>query len=379
MLAIRDRIFGRVAPISERGREFRATGHPHIVLIEGTARFVDNHTLDVDGRRISARHVLIAVGARPAVPPIAGLTETGFHTSDTIMRLDALPERLGVIGGGYIAAEMSHVFASFGTNVSIFNRSERLLRSLDREISERFTDLLRRRIDLHLGCLPTHVERTSTGILIHVPGRQIEVDELLVATGRVPNSDLLDTGRAGLELRSGGTIKVDAYMQSSTDGVWAIGDVANQWQLKHVANAEARVALWNIAHPDRLRSIDYKAVPAAVFSSPQVATLGMTEQAARQLQPDVAVGRCEYAGTAYGWALEDTTSFAKVIIDSKTGLIIGAHILGPQAATLIQPLVQAMQFEQKADQLARGQYWTHPAPPEVVENALLDALRQIHG
>jgi mycothione reductase len=159
--------------------------------------------------------------------------------------------------------------------------------------------------------------------------------------------------------------------------VWAIGDIANDYQLKHVANAEAAVAFWNIAHPDEPREIDYKAVPAAVFSWPQVAAVGLTTQAARAARLDVVVGRRDYAGVAYGWALVDETSFAKVLVDRTSGLVVGAHIIGPQASTLIQPLVQAIQFDQTAADVARGQYWIHPALTEVVENALLDALAQI--
>jgi mycothione reductase len=166
-------------------------------------------------------------------------------------------------------------------------------------------------------------------------------------------------------------------MRTSAAGVWAIGDIANDWHLKHVANEEAKVAFWNIAHPDQQRSINYKAVPSAVFSAPQVAWVGLTEQGAAALGRDVAIGRRDYADTAYGWALADETSFAKVLVDRASRLIVGAHIIGPQASILIQPLVQAMQFDQTADELAYGQYWIHPAMGEVVEQALIDALARI--
>ena len=166
-------------------------------------------------------------------------------------------------------------------------------------------------------------------------------------------------------------------MRTSVPGVWAVGDIANDFQLKHVANHEAAVAFWNIAHPDELRHVDYHAVPAAVFSNPQVATVGLTEEQARARGRDYVVGRRDYSGTAYGWALVDETSFAKVLVDRETGLIIGAHIIGPQAATLIQPVVQAMHFGQTAAEVADGPYWIHPALTEVVENALLEAVEQL--
>ena len=376
-VAIRDRVFGRIDPISVDGREYRANGSPDITLIEATARFVGPKLLDVEDRTITADHILIAAGTRPTIPPITGLVETGFHTSDSIMRLDRLPGRLGIIGGGFISAEMGHVFEAYGSKVSIFTRSQTMLRMEDVEISERFTELFSKRVDLYPCQLPSRVERRPSGIVIHCHDHEVEVDELLVATGREPNSDLLDAERGGLELRHRGSIRVDEHMQTCVEGVWAIGDIANDWHLKHVANEEAKVAFWNIAHPDDLHSIDYSAVPAAVFSSPQIATVGLSERAARAAERDFVVGRRDYGDTAYGWALVDETSFAKVLVDRGSGLIIGGHIIGPQASTLIQPIVQAMQFGQTADELANGQYWIHPALTEVVENALIDALDQI--
>ena len=344
--AIRDRVFGRIDPIAAGGRQYRLSGTPNVTLIEGTARFVGDKVLDVDGRRISGAQVLVAAGSRPVIPPIPGLVETGFHTSDSIMRLDALPERLGIIGGGYIAAEMGHVFSALGSQVSMFIRGERLLREQDDDISTRFTEVFGQRIDLHLSHMPSRIDRRDGRSSIHCAGEVIEVDELLVATGREPNSDLLEVEAGGLACHHHGTLVVDQHMRTPVEGVWAIGDIANEFQLKHVANAEAPVAFWNIGHPDDLRSIDYRAVPAAVFSNPQIAAVGLTERAALAAGNDIVVGRRDYAGTAYGWALEDITSFCKVILDRASGLVVGAHIMGPQAASLIQPLIQAIQFDQ---------------------------------
>lgn len=378
--ALRDRVFGRIDSISAGGRDYRATGSPNVTLLEGTARFAGDKLLEVDmnegspQRKITAPHVLLAAGARPVVPPVPGLVETGFHTSDTIMRLPDLPKRLGIIGGGFIAVEMGHVFSALGSEVTMINRSMSLLRGFDKDITERFTELFSKRVDLRLGHVPTKVERTAEGIVITNGGEQIVVDELLVATGREPNSDLLDVKSGGLECHDHGTIVVDDTMATDVEGVWAIGDIANSYQLKHLANAEAVVAFWNIAHPDQIRHQSYKAVPGAVFSNPQVASVGLTEQDAEAQGIPFTVGMRDYAGTAYGWAIVDETSFAKVLVSSETGLILGAHILGPQAATLIQPLIQAMEFDQPARELAHAVFYIHPALTEVVENALIDAL-----
>jgi mycothione reductase len=372
--AIRDRVFGQIDPIALSGREYRANGTPNVTLIEGTADFVDEHTLDVEGRRITAPNILLAAGARPVVPPIPGLMETGFHTSDSIMRLAELPKRLGIIGGGFIAVEMGHVFSGLGSHVTIFNRSNILLREFDRDVSERFTEVFGQRVDLMLGHVPTKVERVADGIKITCAIGESVVDELLVATGREPNSDLLNVDVAGIECHHHGTVAVDDTMATNVPGIWAIGDLANNYQLKHLANAEAAVAFWNIAHPDDLRHQSYKAVPSAVFSNPQVATVGLTEQEAERKGRSFRVGRRDYSGTAYGWAMGDDTGFAKVLVDDETGLIIGAHVIGPQASSIIQPLIQAMQFDQRADDVAREVFYIHPALTEVIENALLDAL-----
>ncbi|MAL82679.1 MAG: mycothione reductase [Acidimicrobiaceae bacterium] len=380
-LAIRDRVFGRIDPISESGRGYRAERCENVTLIEGTGQFVRSeidgmHAVDVDGRRITAPNVLVAVGSRPSLPPIAGLQECGFHTSDSIMRLDTFPSRLGIIGGGYIAAEMGHVFSGLGSEVTLFNRSATMLSRHDSDIATTFTEEFRRRVSLQLGHLPSKVERTSQGIEMHCDGNIIIVDELLLATGREPNSDLLNCDLVGLETSSRGIVTVDSQMRTSVPGIWAIGDVANEHQLKHVANAEVDVAFWNMAHADDQQVVTQRHVPAAVFSYPQVASVGLTEQAASAENRDVVIGRRDYAGTAYGWALGDGPGFAKVIVDRASDEILGAHIIGPQAATLIQPLVQAMQFSQTATQVARDVYYIHPALTEVIENALLDAIGQ---
>ncbi len=371
---IRDRVFGRIDSISAGGQEYRATGSPNIELIRGTATFVDPKTFDVDGRRITAPNILLAAGARPVAPPIPGLDKVAYQTSDSIMRLESLPKRLGILGGGFIAVELGHVFSSYGSEVTIFNRSGALLRKQDTEISERFTDLFGRRVDLELNATLSEVRPSEGGAIVTSDGKDHEFDELLVATGRRPNSDLLATDAAGLKLTDDGRVLTDASMRTSVDGIWATGDLTNSFQLKHLANAETKVAFWNIANPEDQRQTDYATVPHAVFSNPQVASVGLTEQEATASGLDYVVGRRDYGGTAYGWALEDTESFAKVLIDRHTKKLLGGHIIGPQAATLIQPIIQAMHFGQSADKLAQDVFYIHPALTEVVENALLDGL-----
>ena len=186
----------------------------------------------------------------------------------------------------------------------------------------------------------------------------------------VIRADWVWTGLEDGAIRDG-MVVVDAHQRTSVPHIWALGDVCNEYQLKHVANHEERVVAHNLAHPDDLVESDHRFVPAAVFTHPQVAYVGLTEAQAREQGHDVTVKVQDYGSTAYGWAMEDTTGICKLVADRSTGLLLGAHLLGEQASVLIQPLIQAMHFGQPARGLARGQYWIHPALAEVVENALL--------
>jgi mycothione reductase len=315
--------------------------------------------------------VVLATGSRATVP--APVLESGvpFHTSDTIMRLDELPERMVILGGGYIAAEFAHVFSSFGTEVTVVARTG-LLRGLDRQVVSRFTDIVRDRWNLRTGIAVTDAREDAAGVTVEFSdGTSASGDVLLVATGRIPNGDRLNLATGGVAAYPNGRIKVDGYQRTSAPGVWALGDASSAYLLKHVANHEMRTVAHNLAHPDDLVASDHRFVPAAVFTHPQLAYVGLTEEqaVARGLPYVTAVQ--EYGSTAFGWAMEDTTSVCKLIADTATGQLVGAHIMGEQASTLIQPLIQAMSFGLPTRELARGQYWIHPALPEVVENALL--------
>lgn len=372
--AIRDRVFGRIDPISEGGLDYRKS-LDNVTVFEAKAEFIGNKQLKLsDGTQIEANKILIGTGARPFVPPIEGLAESRYHTSDTVMRLEQLPKTMALIGGGFIAAEMGHVFSSYGTKVTLFNRGDRLLKAQDPDISSAFAAEFGKRVELRLGTLPTKVADSGEKVeLTFADGTTETFDELLVAVGRTPNTDNLGLENTDIEVADK-IIVVDSEMRTSVEGVFAVGDAANKFQLKHVANAEAKVAFHNIANDTQTKQVSYKGVPGAVFSNPQVASVGLNETQATESGVNFVVGRTDYGGTAYGWALEDESSFCKVLVDTDSGLVLGAHLIGPQAATLIQPVVQAISLDLSAEQLARGSYYIHPALTEVVENAVLDAL-----
>jgi mycothione reductase len=251
-------------------------------------------------------------------------------------------------------------------------RSSRLVRHLDSEISDRFTSIVAGKWDLRLGVDVAKVSGADGDVrLDFADGTFVEGDVLLVATGRTPNTDRLGLAAAGVEVKADGRVVVDCYGQTNVEGIWTLGDVSSDYQLKHVANHEARVVAHNLEHPNDLREFDHRFVPSAIFTDPQIASVGNTEDELRAAgHPYVAVTQ-DYGSTAYGWAMEDTTGVCKLIADPKTKLLLGAHLMGYQASNLIQPLIQGMSFGQRVPELARGQYWIHPALMEVVENALL--------
>ena len=374
--SIRDRIFGRIDPIAEGGRAYRE-GLPNVTVYAGTGRFVGPKQVAIGDEVITADRIVIAAGGRPTVPPAPGLADCGYHTSDTIMRLDDLPKRLLVIGAGYIAAELGGVMGAFGSKVTFLLRGDTFLRREDHEISSRFTAAYARRFDVRMHTRLLGARRDGGEVVISMAGAEgdsfeLRGDELLVATGRRPNTDQLDMEAGGIAVDNRGFVITDPQLRTNVEGVWALGDITNPVQLKHVANHEARVVRHNLTNPDNPATVDHRFIPHAVFGYPQIASVGLTEQECRRQDIPYVSHVQPYAAAAYGWAMEDTDSVAKVIAHAETRRLLGAHIIGPQAPTLIQQLIQGMHFDLTVDQMAGGQYYIHPALPEVVEQALLE-------
>ncbi len=369
--AIRNRIFGRIDPIAAAGLEYRHS-LANVTVYEHSARFTGKRTVELAGQEVTAERIVVAAGARTVVPDVPGLAGTPFRTSDDVMRLDDLPERLVILGGGFIAAEMAHVFDGLGSRVSIVHRGDMLLRGADEDVRRCLTDTYVDRMDVHLGTTITELDHDGTYEILLSDGSTLRADQLLVATGRRPNGDLLEVDRAGIAVDERGYVTTDSHLRTTAEGVWALGDVTNPRQLKHTANAEARIVAHNLTDPDDLRSVDRRFTPHAVFGHPQIGSVGYTEQQLVDAGRPYLVATRHYADTAYGWAMEDTTGFAKVLADPDTRLLLGAHIVGPQAPTLIQQLIQGIAIGLTVDRMAHDQLYIHPAMPELVEQALLD-------
>src|SRR5258708_21791732 len=306
--AIRDRVFGRIDPVHDKAVAYRRKSG--IDVISGEARFAGPKQIKVGDDEISADRFVLATGSRPLVPDVPGLAAVRYFTSDTVMRLDALPKSMVVLGGGYIAAEMSHIFGALGTKVTIIARGKHLLSQHDVDVRTRFTELYQGQFDVRLDARVQRVSAIRRGIRVELTtpaGPQAaEGEVLLVATGRTPNSDRLDVAAAGLEVDEHGHVRTDDTYATNVPGIWALGDLANHFQLKHMANAEARLVRHNLLHPDDLRKLPFSVVPSAVFADPQVASVGMTEQAIRERGQAYVATTPPYSAAASGWAPEDT-------------------------------------------------------------------------
>ena len=367
---IQERIFGRIDPIAEAGLQYRKSLE-NVTVYRDKANFLSDKTLDISGNEVTADQIVISAGANPVVPEFKGLSDTPFHTSDSIMRITSLPKRLVIIGGGFIAIEMAHIFGAFGSEVIIILRGEEFLSEADCSIRERITEIYSDRFTVYFSEEIEHVSYNEEFVIELKKGGTLAADQLLIATGRAPNTEFLDPQKGGIECDNDGYVLTDEYLRTSSEGVWALGDVTNPLQLKHTANAEARVVAHNLLNSDNLIKIDRSVIPKAVFGNPQIATVGFTEDELLQKNIPYSKSIRSYSDTAFGWAMEDEQGFVKLLTDPSSQLLLGAHIIGYQASILIQQLVTAMSVSITVEELAKNQLYIHPALTEVVEQALL--------
>jgi dihydrolipoamide dehydrogenase len=348
-----------------------------LTWFKNVAEFTSDYTLKTGDQTVRADKIFIVSGARPAIPPLKGIEDINYLTSDTVLNLKTLPKSMVIIGGGYIATEYGHFFSSLGTTVTIVQRNPRMLPEEDPEVSELLTEEMSKRMRI----LTNHeaVEAKQNGDLKTVVAKSVVDDEvrelsaeaLLVAAGRVPNSDLLKPEKTGVELDKRGYIKVNEYLETRKKNIFAFGDAIGKQMFKHVANYEAQVAWHNSMHDHKVKA-DYTAAPHAVFTNPQVASVGMKQAEAERAGYKILVGKAYYKDTAQGAAMAEPKGFVKVIVERKSGQILGAHIIGPFASMLIQEVINAMSTSDRSFlPIIRGMH-IHPAMNEVVLNAFGD-------
>ena len=361
----------RIAPHDSPER-FRGLG---VDVIEGDARFTGERTIAVGTRTMTARHVVIATGSAPSVPPIDGLADVRYHTNETIFSMERQPRTLLVLGAGPIGLEMAQAFARLGTVVHVVEAEAELLAREDHELAAMLADCLRAEgIHLHLGARVSRVQRADSGDGIRViagPGDgaaklQLECDELLVATGRTPRLDTLDLSRAGVEATRHG-VTVDATLQTTAAGVWAAGDCVGPLRFTHVADYQARLVIRNALFPLTSKA-DYTAVPWVTFTDPELARVGLTEREARERHGDgIRVWRRPFSDVDRAITDRQTAGMVKLVTTRK-GRILGGHILGHGAGQMIGEVTLAMKHGIDATALGNT---IHPYPtyPEAIKQA----------
>lgn len=348
-----------------------------LTWFKDVAEFTSDYTLKTGDQTVRADKIFIVSGARPAIPPLKGIEDVDYLTSDTVLNLKTLPKSMVIIGGGYIAAEYGHFFSSLGTTVTIIQRNPRMLPEEEPEVSELLTEEMSKRMRILTN--NEAVEAKQNGDLKTVVAksvvdghvRELSAEALLAAAGRVPNSDLLKPEKTGVELDKRGYIKVNEYLETGKKNIFAFGDAIGKQMFKHVANYEAQVA-WHNSMNDHKVKADYTAAPHAVFTNPQVASVGMKQAEAKRAGYKILVGKAYYKDTAQGAAMAEPKGFVKVIVEKKSGQILGAHIIGPFASMLIQEVINAMSTSDRSFlPIIRGMH-IHPAMNEVVLNAFGD-------
>lgn len=350
---------------------------PDLDFYDGRGEFVAPYILQVGKQKLTAEKIFIAAGTRPMLPPINGLETVEHLNNESLLNLAKAPESLVIIGGGYVGVEFAHFFEAMGTEVTVLEMQAAILPGEEPEISEVVEKALAARMTIMTGTEVSEVGLAPNG-RINVYYRRnhkgdvkfIAAEKLLIATGRRSNTDLLKTENADLKLDGNGFIAVDEYLETNQKGIYAVGDINGKELFTHTAHAEAAVAVANGLHGHRIK-MNYRASPHAVFTHPQVASVGLSQSSAYE-EYKILVGRADYKDTALGTAMGDEDGFFKVILEQETERILGAHVVGPWASVLIQEVINAMAVEGGLNHIAAGIH-IHPALSEVVLKALSNA------
>jgi mycothione reductase len=340
---------------------------------EGQGRFVSEDTLQVGQETIRGEKIFIASGARPLIPSLEGIQEVEYLTNESVLQLRQKPESMVIIGGGYIGVEYGHFFAAMGTEVTIVARTPRLVHKEEPEVSELLRAKMAQRMNVHTHTEAVEIRKNGKGyVVVGQDGdtgerKEFMGQKIMIAAGRQSNADLLEVEKVGIETDGRGYIKVDEYLQTNKENIWALGDANGKHMFTHVANEEAAVAWHNSNHEHKVK-MDYQAVPHAVFAHPQIASVGLTEQGAKK-EHNILVGVARYTDVAKGEAMMETDGFAKAILDKESGKLLGFHIIGPYAAMLIQEVIDVMANQGGVEWISKGMH-IHPAMSELILSTL---------
>jgi glutathione reductase (NADPH) len=309
--------------------------------IGARARIVDAHTVEAGGKSYSAEHLLVATGGWPRMPPLPGIEHA--ISSNEAFHLKELPARVLVVGGGYIAVEFAGIFSGLGARVALVHRGELFLRGFDDDVRAALAvEMKQRGIDLRFNMKLARIERTGAGLrATFVDGSAVEADQILVAIGRDPSVAGLGLEEIGVALAPDGSVAVDAYSRTSVPNVFAIGDVTNRLNLTPVAIHEA-MALARTLFGGQATPVDHEDVPSAVFSNPQVAAVGLTETAARARYGELDVYLTSFRALRHTLTGRDEKTTMKLVVDRASQRVVGAHMVGPDAAEILQGVAIAL-------------------------------------
>lgn len=346
-------------------KSIREGGNPVLYKVRG--KFIGPKQMQVGNETIEADKVFIVGGTRPSAPPIPGLENTPYLDSTKALRLEKQPEHMVVIGGGYIAAELAHFYGSLGTKITILVRRDRMLDNEDEEIADWFSSEFSKKHNILFNTEAETVSYKDNKFTIKLKGKEEKLiaDQLLVATGRVPNTDILEISATGVKTDEKGFIKVNEYLQTNVENIWAFGDIIGILPFRHTANDQVGFSIKN-AFAGKKVPFDPFAIGHAVFSSPQVGGVGKTEQELKKAGIKYKVGRAELKDTGMGGALQEN-GLAKVLVDEQNN-ILGCHIIGSQASILIHEAIVAMKGNGSAVAITNSVY-IHPALPEWLQRA----------
>jgi dihydrolipoamide dehydrogenase len=349
-----------------------------VTWLKGAARFLDAGTVDVAGEAVRARHIVVATGSEPAFP--AGLAPDGelVITSTEALDLKAVPKHLVVVGGGYIGLEMGSVWRRLGAKVTVVEFMPTIVPAMDADIIAEFHKIpLKQGIEIRTSTKVSAIERKGKRALVTLEpasggdAETLEADVVLLSSGRRPNTDGLDIGKAGLSLDPRGRIPVNPDLSTAVPGIWAIGDVIEGPMLAHKAEDEGVAVAEHIA--GLKRPLNHAVIPAVVYTMPEVATVGMTEAEASGAGHKLRIGKFPFAANSRAKTNRDTVGFVKLIADAETGRVLGVHIIGSLAGTMIAQAAQAMEFGASAEDIAYTCH-AHPTHAEALKEGALAAL-----
>jgi len=348
-------------------------GEKNLDFYNGEASFIRDCTLKINDKEIYGNKIFIASGSRSQIPPITSLDNSDYLTNESVFKLRQKPKTILIIGGGYIASEFSHFFATIGSDVTILQRGDRILPNEEPEISTLLKKQMTKRMKIFtdteaIEIIPSKPHNIVIGKnRITGKKKRFKAEKIMIATGRQSNVDRLNVENTRINVDEKGYIKVNNYLETTKKNIWAFGDATGRFMFRHVANREAEVAWHNSIHKHK-SLMSYHAIPHAVFTHPQIASVGLTEEEAKK-KHHILVGKAYYSDAAMGWAMMEKNGFAKAIVEKNTKKILGFHIIGPNASILIQEVVNVMSSNEKVTSLINSIH-IHPALSELIQSTI---------